>query len=204
MWVLCLHICMYVYHHIHSCYLRRPEEGIRFSETGVTDGYKSLCGCWDLNPGFLEKQAVVLLSAGPSLQPHIVNFLFQLILCFWEGWKAFSFYFIFICSSGSFGTHYVSQTGLRFTELLLLWPSECWRYRCESPYTTSTFFSQDLFILFMWVHFRHTPEEGIGSHYRWLWATMLLGIEFRTSGRAASAFNRWTISLAPPPPSLHS
>jgi hypothetical protein len=30
-----------------------------------------------------------------------------------------------------------------------------------------------------------TPEEGIGSHYRWLWATMwLLGIELRTSGKA--------------------
>jgi hypothetical protein len=30
-----------------------------------------------------------------------------------------------------------------------------------------------------------TPEEGIRSHYRWLWATMwLLGTEFRTSGRA--------------------
>jgi hypothetical protein len=30
-----------------------------------------------------------------------------------------------------------------------------------------------------------TPEEGIGSHDRWLWATMwLLGIELRTSGRA--------------------
>jgi hypothetical protein len=31
-----------------------------------------------------------------------------------------------------------------------------------------------------------TPEEGIRSHYRWLKATMwLLGIELRTSGRAA-------------------
>jgi hypothetical protein len=32
-----------------------------------------------------------------------------------------------------------------------------------------------------------TPEEGIGAHYRWLWATMwLLGIELRTSGKAVS------------------
>ena len=45
-----------------------------------------------------------------------------------------------------------------------------------------------------------TPEEGIGSHYRWLWATMwLLRIELRTSGRAASALNCWAISPAPPP-----
>ena len=33
-------------------------------------------------------------------------------------------------------------------------------------------------------------EEGIGSHYRWLRATMwLLGIGLTTSGRAASALN---------------
>jgi hypothetical protein len=43
-----------------------------------------------------------------------------------------------------------------------------------------------------------TPEEGVRSHYRWLWATMwLLGIELRTSGRAVGAFNRWAISPAP-------
>ena len=40
-----------------------------------------------------------------------------------------------------------------------------------------------------------TPEEGIGSHYRWLWATTwLLGIELRTFGRAVSALNCWTDS----------
>jgi hypothetical protein len=43
-----------------------------------------------------------------------------------------------------------------------------------------------------------TPEEGIGSHYRWLWATMwLLGIELRTSGRAVSALNHWANSPVP-------
>ena len=43
-----------------------------------------------------------------------------------------------------------------------------------------------------------TPEEGIWSHYRWLWASMwLLGIELRTSGRAVSASNCWAISPAP-------
>ena len=42
-----------------------------------------------------------------------------------------------------------------------------------------------------------TPEEGIGSHYRWLWATMwLLGIELRTLWRAVSAPNRWAFSPA--------
>jgi len=45
--------------------------------------------------------------------------------------------------------------------------------------------------------FRHTRRD-IGSHYRWLWATMwLLGIELRTSGRTIRALNHWAISLAP-------
>ena len=35
-----------------------------------------------------------------------------------------------------------------------------------------------------------TPEDGIGSHYRWLQTTMwLLVIDLRSSGRVASAFN---------------
>jgi hypothetical protein len=42
-----------------------------------------------------------------------------------------------------------------------------------------------------------TPEEGIGFHYRWLWATMwLLGFELRNFRRAVSALNRWAISPA--------
>jgi hypothetical protein len=42
------------------------------------------------------------------------------------------------------------------------------------------------------------PEEGIGSHYRWLWATMwLLWIELRISGWAVSALNHWAIFSAP-------
>ena len=40
-------------------------------------------------------------------------------------------------------------------------------------------------------------EEGIRSHYRWMWATMwLLGIELRTSGRTVGALNLWAISSA--------
>jgi hypothetical protein len=42
-----------------------------------------------------------------------------------------------------------------------------------------------------------TPEEGIRSHYRWLWATMwLLGFELRIFGREVSALTRWAISPA--------
>jgi hypothetical protein len=38
--------------------LWRPEEGIKPFETGVTDS----CGCWELNPGPLEKQPVALTA----------------------------------------------------------------------------------------------------------------------------------------------
>jgi len=53
----------------------------------------------------------------------------------------------------------------------------------------------------MWVQLSSdTPEEGIRSHYRWLWSTMwLLGFELRSSGGAVSALNHWAISPAPPP-----
>jgi hypothetical protein len=45
-----------------------------------------------------------------------------------------------------------------------------------------------------------TPEEGIRSHYIWLWATMwLLGIELRTSWIAVSALNCRAISPARDP-----
>jgi hypothetical protein len=48
------------------------------------------------------------------------------------------------------------------------------------------------------LHSSDTPEEGIRSHYRWLWATVwLLETELRTSGSAASALNHWAISPAP-------
>jgi hypothetical protein len=46
--------------------------------------------------------------------------------------------------------------------------------------------------------FSDAPEEGIRSHYGWLWATMwLLGFELRTFRRAVSALNHWAISPAP-------
>jgi hypothetical protein len=46
----------------------------------------------------------------------------------------------------------------------------------------SVFFFNDLFIYFMYVSTlllsSDTPEDGIGFHYRWLWATMwFLGTE---------------------------
>jgi len=60
------------------------------------------------------------------------------------------------------------------------------------------FFKRFIYLLYEYTELSSdTPEEGIGSHYRWLWATMwLLGFECRTSGRAVSAPNHWAISPA--------
>lgn len=63
--VFCLHVCMCT---TLVCYLKRPEEGIRFTATGVTDICELLCVCWELNPDSLENQAV-LLTMKASLWP---------------------------------------------------------------------------------------------------------------------------------------
>jgi len=44
------------------------EEDIRSSRTGVSGGCEPPHGCWELNPGPLEEQPV-LLTTDPSLQP---------------------------------------------------------------------------------------------------------------------------------------
>jgi hypothetical protein len=60
---------------------------------------------------------------------------------------------------------------------------------------------KDLFIyfyLFNVYKYNGIVFRNTRSHYRWLWATMwLLGIELRTSGRAAGALNRWATSPVP-------
>jgi hypothetical protein len=51
-------------------YICRPEEGIRFPGTGVTD-YSELSGeHWALEPGPLKEQLALLITE-PSLQPII-------------------------------------------------------------------------------------------------------------------------------------
>ena len=69
----------------------------------------------------------------------------------------------------------------------------------------SCFVFKDLLIYFiscMWIHchcLQTHQKRTSDTHYRGLWATKwLLGIEFRTSGRAVSAFKHWAISPAPP------
>lgn len=47
-WMFCLHVCMHSW----------SEEGVRSPGTGVRDGYKPLCGCWEVNPGPLQVQVL--------------------------------------------------------------------------------------------------------------------------------------------------
>ena len=48
-----------------------------------------------------------------------------------------------------------------------------------------------------------TPDEGVGSHYRWLWATKwLLGIELRTLGRVFLTTEPSLLLLPGPNPSF--
>ena len=61
-----LFACLSMYHVCAWC-LWWPEEGIGSPGTGVTDSCELPCGCWELNPGPLEEQSV-LLTTGPSLQ----------------------------------------------------------------------------------------------------------------------------------------
>ena len=43
-------------------------EGQKRDPDLITDGCEPACGCWELNSGHLEEQAM-LLSTEPSLQP---------------------------------------------------------------------------------------------------------------------------------------
>ena len=44
-------MCM---HHVHAWCLQRPGQGVRSPGTGVMEGCKKQCGCWELNPDLLS------------------------------------------------------------------------------------------------------------------------------------------------------
>ena len=46
----------------------------------ITDGCEPPCGCWELNSGPLEEQAM-LLTSEPSLQPLLPSFDMQTEYC---------------------------------------------------------------------------------------------------------------------------
>jgi hypothetical protein len=58
--------CMWVYYRCLQTHQKRASDPI-------TDGCEPPCGCWELNSGPLEEQSV-LLTAEPSLQPHLFFF----------------------------------------------------------------------------------------------------------------------------------
>ena len=83
----------------------------------ITDGCELPCGCWELNPGPLEEQ-LVILTIEQSLQPQGPRFLLLLfVFVFVTG-----FLFVaLICP----GTSSVDQAGLKLTEICLCLPV-CW------------------------------------------------------------------------------
>ena len=56
-WFACLSV-----HHMHAWLWRRPEQGARVPEIGVTDGCELLCGLWEQNLGPLKDQPVLLTT----------------------------------------------------------------------------------------------------------------------------------------------
>lgn len=51
-----------------SMWCAQKSEGITVLGTVITDGFELPCGCWELKPGPLEEQPL-LLTTEPSLQP---------------------------------------------------------------------------------------------------------------------------------------
>jgi hypothetical protein len=64
-------------HHAPQAYRspQRPEEGIRLPGSGLSD-CEPQCGVWELNPGHLQEQPV-LLTTGPSPQSNQSCFSFS-------------------------------------------------------------------------------------------------------------------------------
>ena len=77
-------------------------EGQKRAPDLITDGCEPPCGCWELNSGPLEEQAM-LLTAEPSLQP-IVMLLLHVWVFFYLG-------------------HRCSGLSLHLDGLFLLWVS---------------------------------------------------------------------------------
>jgi hypothetical protein len=48
-------------------------KGARLPRTAVTGRCEQPCGCWELNPGPLEKHPVLLITE-PSLHPSDITF----------------------------------------------------------------------------------------------------------------------------------
>jgi hypothetical protein len=133
---------------------------------------------------------------------HIKLWFSSLFFFFWGGGFGFWVWGFFrdrvsLCSPGCPGTHFVDQADLELRNPPAS-ASQVLGLKALATTTQLFFFLRFIYFYICELLSSDTPEEGIGSHYRWLWATMwLLGIELRTSGRTASALNLWAISPAP-------
>ena len=61
-----IYLFYYAYNILSAC----MPAGQKRASDPITDGCEPPCGCWELNSGPLEEQAM-LLTSEPSLQPHI-------------------------------------------------------------------------------------------------------------------------------------
>lgn len=57
---------------VHAWFLVRLEEDVQSLGTGIRDGCRLPCECWELNPSPLQVQPV-LLTTEPPPQPHAVS-----------------------------------------------------------------------------------------------------------------------------------
>lgn len=81
-WVLPTHMNM---HCMHSWCSWKPEEGVRFPGTEVTNSCEPQCGDWEFNTSPWEDQEA-LLTAKPFLQPLLSMFvlLYSQMYLFWN------------------------------------------------------------------------------------------------------------------------
>lgn len=59
-------------HHM-SAVLMKPEQGVGYPETGVTQSCNLSCESWGINPGSFKRQSVILTTE-PSLQSQKLPF----------------------------------------------------------------------------------------------------------------------------------
>lgn len=132
-WIFCLHACMYT-----TWCPQRPEEGIRFPEIRVKNCCELPYECWELNPGFLEKQQV-LLTTGWAISPDkfenvlIIPFLLLIYPHMYVG--------ILACGRQlvEFGAHWLVRLAGQWVPGILSSASWCCSYRsCTAFYVGDT------------------------------------------------------------------
>ena len=71
--VFILDLCACIFCRVCALCPQKSEDGMGSPGPGVRDSCRLLCGCWELNPGPMEEQPV-LLTTEPSLQPQLYIF----------------------------------------------------------------------------------------------------------------------------------